>query len=138
VAELAVLPDSTSSRYTPNLKVYPANIHIDGTHDWLKPGMNAKVEIQVNELDDILVVPVQSIEVENDHYYTYMRNGSKLERREVKTGGFNDEFIEIKSGLNSGDQVALAIPKRSILDVPEPNPVGKKDKGAAKKGLAAR
>jgi len=142
VAELAVLPDSTSSRYTPNLKVYPANIHIDGTHDWLKPGMNAKVEIAVNELDDILLVPVQSIEVENDHYFTYIRNAGKLERREVKTGGFNDEFIEIKSGLNNGDQVALSLPKRSLLDMPEPIPSRKKDKGPAaaapKKGLATR
>ena len=139
VAELAVLPDSTSSRYTPNLKVYPATIHIDGIHDWLKPGMNAKVEIAVNELDDVIMVPVQSIEVENDHY---TRTGSKLERREVKTGGFNDEFIEIKSGLNSGDQVALSLPKRSLLELPEPIPARKKGKGAApaakKEGLAAR
>ena len=142
VAELAVLPDSTSSRYTPNLKVYPATIHIDGIHDWLKPGMNAKVEIAVNELDDVIMVPVQSIEVENDHYFTYTRTGSKLERREVKTGGFNDEFIEIKSGLNSGDQVALSLPKRSLLELPEPIPARKKGKGAApaakKEGLAAR
>lgn len=114
--EMAVLPDSASSRFTPNLKLYPAVVHVDGTHDWLKPGMNAKVEIIVNELDDVLFVPVQSIEVENDHYFTYVKQGGSLERREVKTGSFNDEFIEIRSGLTVDDEVALAIPKRQNLD----------------------
>src|SRR5690606_16752489 len=54
VAELAVLPDSASSRYTPNLKVYPASVHILGTHPWMKPGMNAKTEILVNQLADVM------------------------------------------------------------------------------------
>lgn len=144
VAQVAVLPDSTSSRYTPNLKVYPAVIHIAGVHDWLKPGMNAKVEIIVNQLDDILYVPVQSIEVENDHFFTYVRGGSGLERREVQTGQFNDEFIEIKSGLNLGEEVALALPKRQNMESnPEALPSSptkkKSEKGPAKdkKGLAA-
>ncbi|QIF04566.1 efflux RND transporter periplasmic adaptor subunit [Roseimicrobium sp. ORNL1] len=131
--EMAVLPDSSSSRFTPNLKLYPAVVHVDGTHDWLKPGMNAKVEIIVNQLDDVLFVPVQSIEVENDHFFTYVKQGSSLERREVKTGSFNDEFIEIRSGLTHEDQVALAIPKRQILDTngassPSPANLPKKEK----------
>jgi HlyD family secretion protein len=145
VAQVAVLPDSTSSRYTPNLKVYPAVIHITGIHDWLKPGMNAKVEIIVNQLDDILYVPVQSIEVENDHFYTWVKDSSGLQRREVKTGQFNDEFIEITGGLALGEQVALALPKRQNLESnPEPTPTGPgKKKGPSKgpakekKGLAA-
>lgn len=143
VAEVAVLPDSTSSRYTPNLKVYPAVVHITGIHEWLKPGMNAKVEIIVNQIDDILYVPVQSIEVENDHFFTYVRKDGALDRREVVTGSFNDEFIEIKSGLNLGEEVALSIPKRQNLESnPDPLPAGpskKKEKGPVKekKGLAA-
>ncbi len=146
VAELAVLPDSGSSRYTPNLKVYPAVVHIDGTHDWLKPGMNAKVEIIVNQLEDILYVPVQSIEVENDHFFTYVNTGGALERREVETGSFNDQFIEIKGGLNLGEHVALAIPKRQVLEsnpgaLPSsPSTKKPKDKTPApeKKGLALK
>lgn len=139
VAEMAVLPDSSSSRYTPNLKVYITLVAIKGTHEWLKPGMNAKVEIIVNQLDDILYVPVQSIEVENDRYFTYISNGTKLERREIVTGSFNDEFIEVKSGIKVGDQVALAIPKRTFLDGSEalPSAPKPKEKGvsAPRKGL---
>lgn len=116
VAEVAVLPDSNSSRYTPTLKVYPSTIHISGLQDWLKPGMNAKIEIVINQLDDILYVPVQSIEVENDQHFCYINNGSELQRRPVKTGAFNDEFIEVQSGVQPGESVALTIPKKSTLE----------------------
>lgn len=114
VAELAVLPDSSSSRYTPNLKVYPASVHILGTHPWLKPGMNAKVEILVDQLADVMFVPVQSIEVENDHHFCYVTSGGGLERRSVQTGLFNDEFIEVRQGLQLGELVALALPKKLV------------------------
>ena len=142
VAELAVLPDSTSSRYTPNLKVYPCSIHIDGAYDWLKPGMNAKVEIIISQLDDVMYVPIQAIEVEQDHHFCYVNEGGELVRREVKIGGFNDEFIEVQGGLKTGELVALAIPKRSTLDgpvdvvVPKPGAApktpAKKEKSLAK------
>ncbi len=150
VAELAVLPDSASSRYTPNLKVYPAVVHIDGAYEWLKPGMNAKIEIIVNQLDDILYVPVQSIEVENDHHFTYVHTGSRMERREVKTGSFNNDFIEIKSGLALGEKVALALPKKQNMEsnpsavhsAADNKPNSNKDKSKPKdgdeKGLAIK
>ena len=111
VAELAMLPDSSSSRYTPNLKVYPATVHIIGTHPWMKPGMNAKVEVIVDQLADVVYVPVQSIEVQDDQHFCYVNSGSGLARRSVVTGLFNDEFIEVREGLQSGEFVALALPK---------------------------
>ena len=120
VAELAILPDSSSSRYTPNLKVYPCTIHISGYHPWMKPGMNAKVEIIVDQLADVLYVPVQSIEVEQDHHFCYISNNGALERREISTGLFNDEFIEVRGGLQGGEAVALALPKKAEADMGGP------------------
>ena len=148
VAEVAVLPDSSSSRYTPNLKVYPCTVHIDGLNDWLKPGMNAKVDIIVNDLASVIYVPVQSIEVENDHHFCYVNTGSELQRREVSTGAFNDEFIEVLKGLDLGENVALTLPKRSSLDAEPQDEPGSPaggvpakagaEKKAAKKDVAAR
>lgn len=116
VAELALLPDSGSSRYTPNLKVYPASIHIQGTHNWMKPGMNAKTEIIVDQLADVMFVPVQSIEVQDDQHYCYVSMDSGLSRRSVVTGLFNDEFIEVREGLEFGEKVALSIPKNLLQE----------------------
>ncbi len=136
VAELAVLPDSSSSRYTPNLKVYPCTIHINGYHPWMKPGMNAKVEIIVDQLADVLYVPVQSIEVEQDHHFCYISNNGALERREISTGLFNDEFIEVRGGLQGGEAVALALPKKAEADMDgsgKPEPEGGPPKSKSSK-----
>ena len=141
VAELAVLPDSSSSRFTPNLKVYPCTIHINGYHPWMKPGMNAKVEIIVDQLADVLYVPVQSIEVEQDHHFCYISNNGALERREISTGLFNDEFIEVREGLQGGEAVAIALPKKAETDMggqsgPEPERDAPKAKPAKPKEKA--
>lgn len=110
VAELAVLPDSSNFRHNPNMKVYPARVNIEGTHEFLKPGMNARVEIIVNELEDVLYVPVQAINVRDGTYFCFVRNGSRGERRRVEVGEFNDQFIEIRSGLAEGEEVLLSPP----------------------------
>ncbi len=136
VAELAILPDSTSSRYTPNLKVYPCTVHINGYHPWMKPGMNAKVEIIVDQLADVIYVPVQSVEVEQDHHFCYISNSGTLERREINTGLFNDEFIEVRGGLKGGESVALSLPKKSELELnnaARPGPAGDVPKAKAAK-----
>ena len=143
VAELAILPDSTSSRYTPNLKVYPCIVHINGYHPWMKPGMNAKVEIIVDQLADVIYVPVQSVEVEQDQHFCYISNSGTLERREINTGLFNDEFIEVRDGLKGGEAVALSLPKKSEVelnnlarpgpasDTPKAKPAKPKEKAVA-------
>ena len=140
VAELALMPDSSSSRYTPNLKVYPSNIHISGTHPWLRPGMNAKVEIVVDQLTNVVFVPVQSVEVEQDQHYCYVRNGGRLERRSIKTGVFNDEFIEVRDGVTPGEQIALSLPKKANTDEAQPGggmmPSSDPDQPAKPKGKA--
>jgi HlyD family secretion protein len=140
VADVAVLPDSSSSRYTPNLKVYPCSVHIDGAHDWLKPGMNAKVEIIVDSLSDILYVPVQSIDVENDQHFCWVTDSGEMQRRPVTTGQFNDEFIQVLKGLQVGETVALTVPKRSLIEDEGPKTAPDKGKPAKKdpKTVAAK
>ncbi len=107
VTKVGVLPDSQNRWMNPDLKVYLTTISVEGVYDWLKPGMSAKVTVLVNELQDVVFVPVQAVTpLEGKQFCEVLRNGS-TERREVEVGEFNDEFIEIKSGLREGEAVAL-------------------------------
>ncbi|MEM1443322.1 MAG: efflux RND transporter periplasmic adaptor subunit [Verrucomicrobiota bacterium] len=110
ISKVAVLPDSNASRYNPSLKVYPATVEIEGTHEFLKPGMSAKVEIIVKELEDVTYVPVQSIFVEEDEHFVFLKNGGGYERRPVEVGMHNTEFIEVTSGIDPGEEVILKMP----------------------------
>jgi RND family efflux transporter MFP subunit len=110
VTKVGVLPDSQNRWMSPDLKVYLTTLTIDGTHEWVKPGMSAKVEILVNKLDDVIYVPVQAVSPENMKQVCYVAGAFKPERREVEVGEFTDEFIQIKSGLKEGERVLLRLP----------------------------
>lgn len=110
ISKVAVLPDSNASRYNPSLKVYPATVEIEGTHEFLKPGMSAKVEIIVDELADVTYVPVQSVFVENGEHFVFCKTLGGYERRPVKIGSHNNDFIELQGGLEPGEKVLLKMP----------------------------
>jgi HlyD family secretion protein len=106
VTSVGVLPDSQNMWMNPDMKVYLTTVTLTGTNDWLRPGMSAKVEILVKRLDDVLYVPIQAVSpLEGKHVCQLA--GLKASRREVEIGDFNDEFIEIKSGLTEGERVLL-------------------------------
>jgi multidrug efflux pump subunit AcrA (membrane-fusion protein) len=121
VDKVAVLPNAQNRWLNPDLKVYDTFIIIDGTHPWLKPGMTAQVEIQVAELKDVLYVPLQSVFNIENQQVCYVQKGNEIEMRVVKTGEFNESFIEIKEGLKEGEKVLLYTPGQSIPEKTKKN-----------------
>lgn len=107
-----------NSFFSGNVKEYATIIKIDGHPDGLKPGMTAEVEVLVQELKDVLQVPVQCVVEKGGKFYAWVKSGRKIERREVVLGGTNDTEIEIKDGLKQGDLV-LQNPRAEIPDARE-------------------
>ena len=127
VTKVGVLPDSQRNWMNPDIKVYAVTIAIDDRQDWNKPGMSAKVEIMVERLEDVIYVPVQAVSFNDGRQVCYISGGFKPARREVEVGGFNDEFIEVKSGLAEGERVLLRTPDGVETDTgkakePKPSP----------------
>jgi len=111
VTKVGVLPDSQNRWMNPDMKVYLTTVTIEGTQDWVKPGMSAKVEILVNKIEDCVYVPVQAISPDGDKQICYVAQSLTPARREVEVGEFNDEFIEVKGGLKEGERVLLRPPE---------------------------
>lgn len=109
VLRIAVLPDSQNRWMNPDLKVYSTSILIDGHHEWLKPGMSAEAQIVIDVLKDVVQVPLQAVFQEGRESVVYVADGG-LKRRVVETGSFDTTYIEIKSGLEPGEIVALRAP----------------------------
>jgi HlyD family secretion protein len=94
----------------PDLKVYTTDVGIDGMDDAIKTGMTGKVEVLIDELKDVLYVPIQSVVTVDGKEICYVM-ASRAEKREVETGLFNENFVEIKSGLTEGEKVLLDPPR---------------------------
>jgi HlyD family secretion protein len=119
VTKVGVLPDSQNRWMNPDLKVYVTTITIDGTYDWIKPGMSAKVEILVDHLNDVVYVPIQAVAPSEGKQVCHVVHGLKSNKREVEIGQFNDEFIEIKKGLKEGEKVMLRPPESGMPETGE-------------------
>ena len=106
VQSVAVLPDQ-GGWLSSDTKVYATVITINEEVDQLKPGMTAVAEIRVDYLKDVLAIPVQSvIQVQNDSW-CYVENAGGVERRNLELGRTNDKFVEIRSGIQTGERVVL-------------------------------
>lgn len=97
--------------FNPDLKVYAVDVKIDGTHEALQTGMTGKVEIIIEELKDVISVPIQSVINVEGRKICYVLEGGKPRKTEVQTGSFNEDFVEITSGLDVGEQVLLNPPR---------------------------
>ncbi len=119
VLKISPLPDPAAFMANPDLKVYTTEVSLEGG-SMLRPGMSAKVEIIIAQLKDVLVVPVQCIANRGGKKICYVLTGSS-EPREVKTGPYNDKFVQIIEGLSEGDKVLLNPPK--VFDQPQDRPM---------------
>jgi len=110
VIKVAPLPDPQQGFLNPDVKVYTTKVSMKGSHDSVRPGMSAKVEILVDQLDDVLIVPVQTVAIREGKKLCYVMASDTPQPRVVSTGAFNDTFVEIISGLEEGEQVLLNPP----------------------------
>jgi hypothetical protein len=112
VLKVAQLPDAQRGFLNPDLKVYTTQVLIEGTYDYLKPGMSAKVEILVEQLKDVIIVPVTVVANRQGKKVCFVvSSDGSSEERVVITGAFDDTFVQIVEGLEAGEKVMLNPPR---------------------------
>lgn len=120
VTEVGSLPDQQRGFMNPDLKVYKTLVTIHDTHDFLKSRMSCKVNILVENLEDVIVVPIQVVSNRAGRKVVYViKSSGDYEERVVTTGLFNDTFVEVTEGLEEGEEVMLNPPLISELGKPD-------------------
>jgi len=75
----------------------------------LRPGMSASAEIIVDQLADVLYVPIQSVQTDAaGKHYCFLENG---ERREVALGARSRSYTVVTDGLQVGDRIQMVPPE---------------------------
>jgi HlyD family secretion protein len=110
VLEVAPLPDEQRGWMNPDLKVYKTLVKIDGSHDFLRSRMSCKVQILVENLKDVVVVPIQVVSNRGGKKVCFVATPQGPQEHVVRTGSFNDTFVQIVEGLQQGEEVMLNPP----------------------------
>lgn len=84
---------------------------LDNPQEMLRPGMFARVELSLGDVDDVLVVPQTAIRFSpyGNSVFVLKRNGDdalSVEQRFVRTGETRGDLIAINEGVELGEQVA--------------------------------
>src|SRR3990167_2740438 len=81
---------------------------VDNSHEKLKPGMFAKVLLQVETRGDSIMLPEEAVQSDGqkDFVFVPLREGLFL-RRDVNLGARVDGYVKVISGLNRNDKVVV-------------------------------
>jgi HlyD family secretion protein len=86
-------------------------VRLENPDEKVKPGMTAAVNVVVNQLDNVLLVPNRAVRLDNGQRVVYVLRSNNLEMVPITLGATSDTNSEVISGgLQSGDQIVLNPP----------------------------
>lgn len=107
LSPLAITGESSSSRSSAQALV-PATIKLETPTGSLIPGAQVSVEIIVQQLKEVVVLPIEVIQRDAPQPYIWTVDAqSRVQKKTITLGLEGVTEVEIKSGLAPGDQVVL-------------------------------
>lgn len=94
------------------IRVFPLTVAFDSAAPTVKPGITATVTISTANNPRALAVSVGAVFVENNEPFVYVKDGDHFVARPVVLGISDGAYVEIKRGLDEGEQVALQRPQQ--------------------------
>lgn len=93
-----------------NSKVYEVVVEINETDSTLRPAMTTSNRIIVNELDDVMFVPLESIHVRDSTSFVFKQSGLSTVMQQVDLGLMNENEVVVQRGLSLDDVIYLSVP----------------------------
>ena len=74
----------------------------------LTNGSRGKMTVIMDRVSQVLTVPVDAVSYDNGAPFVYLYEDGKAEKTEIEAGIYDDENMEVKSGLTSDSQVIVS------------------------------
>ena len=89
--------------------IIQGEIHIDNPDTDLYLGVDARVMVEGNKAENVVMIPVEAINIGKDGSFVYVVTDGMVQKRMVTAGISSDEYTEIKKGLEVGEQVIISV-----------------------------
>ncbi|MBQ1336640.1 MAG: efflux RND transporter periplasmic adaptor subunit, partial [Selenomonadaceae bacterium] len=98
---------STSANSSASVIYYYVTLDVEDPENLLLPAMTARVDITTASRSEVLSVPLSTLKTDsNGSYVVLVQPDGTQENRYVETGIYDDEYVEILSGLEEGDMIS--------------------------------
>ncbi len=96
-------------------KFFGVTVQINESEPGLRPGMTARVDIEAEEREDAIFVPLEAVFEKEGRHVVYPE-ARRPRAREVVLGPSNADFVVVEKGLAPGERVLLRDPATAIPD----------------------
>jgi membrane fusion protein, macrolide-specific efflux system len=100
-----IAPTAASSGSSSSVVSYAVTIDVASPPKELKSGMTADITITTASASNVLAVPAAAIRGTNGNYSVLVLVNGQPQSQPVQVGLMTSSLVEIKSGLNEGDEV---------------------------------
>lgn len=94
-----------TSGLSQKVRGFQALFSIDGSDPRLMPDLSASVDVELETIPSALLIPRDSVKLENGRAYVQAWNGSSYQETSVKLGATNDTDVIAESGLREGTRI---------------------------------
>jgi multidrug efflux pump subunit AcrA (membrane-fusion protein) len=108
-----ISPLGVTSSLSPKVRQFLVLIDVDGSHPNLMPDLTASMDVELERVPRVLVVPRDAIRFEGGKAFVRVKSGNGFDDREVSVGSKSASEAVITSGLEEGAVVARAAGARS-------------------------
>ena len=98
---------STASQYSRRIRYFAAVISIQGSNPKLLPDLTAAVDIQLQTLENVLLLPREAVVMQQGQVMVEVLDNGRPELRPVKLGPRNECEVVVESGIQEGWTVSL-------------------------------
>ncbi|MDR3593783.1 efflux RND transporter periplasmic adaptor subunit [Clostridium sp.] len=101
-AKIVGVIDNISPNTSSKNNFYVVKVKIDNSNNDIKAGMFAKISLPSEKKDNILMVPNETIKMENGVNYLYTVDNGEVKKISVETGISNEKFTEVTGKVQEG------------------------------------
>ncbi|MCU1307136.1 MAG: hypothetical protein JWN45_1831 [Acidobacteriaceae bacterium] len=94
----------------PPTKNFSIDIQIEATDPRIRPGMSANSRIAVDRIPDSILLPAEAMFQKNGRSVVYVQKRSGFEERVIQVGHRYGSTVQVVSGVQPGERVALKDP----------------------------
>lgn len=104
-AKIVGVIDNISPNTSSKNNFYVVKVKIDNSNEDIKAGMFAKISLPAEKKDNILMVPNETIKMENGVNYLYTIDSGEVKKISVETGISDEKFTEVTGAVQEGFDV---------------------------------
>ncbi|MDQ0231358.1 efflux RND transporter periplasmic adaptor subunit [Metabacillus malikii] len=111
VTKVSLLPEQTDAAMgsEDTAVQYPIEVAIEATDFEAKPGFKLIMDIETDKRK-VKSVPLEAVKQDGEENYVFVIDNGKALRKEVEVGPTSNEYMEVKTGLEAGEEVIVSPP----------------------------